>query len=107
MIFTGVFAIIKAWLDEKIRRKITVVGTNYLKHITEYVDLDQIPVYLGGTNQAGFADDFGPWHEYELVDSQEPGAVVGIKRKGDITARVFTPTDFCALQNPVLDGDGA
>ena len=40
MIFTGVFAIIKAWLDEKIRRKITVVGSGFLKHITEYVDID-------------------------------------------------------------------
>lgn len=32
---------------------------------------------------------------------------MGIKRKGDINARIFTPTDFCALENPVLDGDGA
>jgi hypothetical protein len=28
-------------------------------------------------------DEFGPWKEYELVDSNQPGAVVGIKRRGD------------------------
>lgn len=49
-IFTGVFAIIKGWLDEKTRRKISLLGTNYMKLLLEYCNEDQIPTFLGGTN---------------------------------------------------------
>ena len=51
-------------------------------------------------------DDFGPWKEYELVDSNEPGAVVGIRRKGDPENKIFTPTDCLALENPSIEGMG-
>jgi len=39
-IFTGVFAIIKGWLDEKTRRKISLLGTNYMKLLLEYCNED-------------------------------------------------------------------
>jgi len=51
-------------------------------------------------------DDAGPWQEYEVVDSIEPGAVVGIRRKNDPTGRVFTPTDYLRLENYLIDGEG-
>ena len=105
-IFTGVWAIVKSWLDEKTRKKIVMVGKDYLKYMLEYVDEDQIPLYLGGTNQADFIDDFGPWNDYDLIDSDEPGAVVGVRRKGDPSGRVFTPADHIALENPALNGKG-
>ena len=40
MIFMGVWAIIKGWLDEKVRRKITILGKDYYKHLIEYCDED-------------------------------------------------------------------
>ena len=30
-IFSGIYAIIKEWVDEKTRRKISVLGSNYMK----------------------------------------------------------------------------
>jgi hypothetical protein len=30
-IFSGVFAMIKGWLDEKTRRKISLLGSNFIK----------------------------------------------------------------------------
>lgn len=39
-IFTGVFAIIKSWLDEKLRRKISMIGKNYYSTLLEYIDED-------------------------------------------------------------------
>ena len=30
-IFSGIYAIIKGWVDEKTRRKISVLGSNYMK----------------------------------------------------------------------------
>jgi hypothetical protein len=38
--FTGVFTIIKGWLDEKTRRKISLLGTNYMKLLLEYCNED-------------------------------------------------------------------
>lgn len=43
---------------------------------------------------------------YEVVDSQEPGAVVGVRRKDDLTGRIFTPEDYQKLQNPNIKGLG-
>lgn len=40
MIFTGVWAIVKSWLDEKTRKKIVMVGKDFLKYMREYVDDD-------------------------------------------------------------------
>ena len=51
-IFTGVWSMIKGWLDEKVRRKISIVGKNYLPQLLEWADEDQIPSFLGGTNPA-------------------------------------------------------
>ena len=54
MLFSGIFAIVKNWLDERTKRKITVCRGDYLKILRQFIDDDQIPAYLGGTG----ADDF-------------------------------------------------
>ena len=63
---------------------------NYLR---EYVDDDQIPSFLGGSNHADLIDEVGPWHEYEIVDSMDPKAKVGIRRKGDPSGKIFGPKE--------------
>ena len=50
MVFTGIWAFIKGFLDERLKNKITLLGKNYMPTLLEYIDLDQIPEYLGGTN---------------------------------------------------------
>jgi hypothetical protein len=32
-----------------------------LKYLREYIDDDQIPYFLGGSNHVEVADDYGPW----------------------------------------------
>ena len=39
-IFSGIWTIIKGWLDEKIRRKIVMLGKNYYNTLAEYIDED-------------------------------------------------------------------
>ena len=36
-VFTGVWTVIKPWLDDKTKDKIKIMGTNYQKEIFEYV----------------------------------------------------------------------
>lgn len=101
MLFTGVWAIIKGWLDERTREKIQILGGGYKKKLLEYVDEDQLIDFLGGKNTAKIEDDSGPWSDYEIVDSGEKGAVVGIRRKADgpDAPPCFTPDDLLKMPN--------
>ena len=74
MLFSAVYAVIKGWLDERTRKKISMCGSGYYRTLLEFVDEDQIPQFLGGKGAADFLEDKGPWDLYELVDSTEPGA---------------------------------
>ena len=51
-------------------------------------------------------EDYGPWTEYEVVDSLDPNAVVGIRRKNDPLGKIFTSKDIAELENPVISGNG-
>ena len=62
---------------------------------------------VGGTCEISLKDDYGPWTEYEIVDSLEPNAVVGIRRKNDPLGTIFTWRDIVELENPCIAGNGA
>jgi hypothetical protein len=49
-IFTGIYSLIKGWIDEKTRKKISLVG-NPTKILNEFCDMDQIPKFLGGNSE--------------------------------------------------------
>jgi len=51
-------------------------------------------------------EDYGPWTEYDVVDSLEPDAIVGIRRKNDPLGKVFTAKDIAEFENPVISGNG-
>jgi hypothetical protein len=70
------------------------------------VDEDQIPCFLGGTNPAKFTEDVGPWKDYKLVDSTVPGETIGVRRRDDLSGKIFTHEDFLALENPMIKGLG-
>jgi hypothetical protein len=67
--------------------------------------MDQIPKFLGGYNENDFLKDNGPWKEYEVVDSTEPGAKVGIRRINDPLGEVFTANDIMELENYLIEGE--
>ena len=39
-VFTGIWAVVKGFLDEKTRKKIQIVGGSYKKELLKYVDED-------------------------------------------------------------------
>lgn len=81
--FTGIWAIIKVWIDEKTRKKIQIIGGKYQKELLKDIDEDQLPTFLGGKNTHELVEDYGPWNDYEVVDGYKKGDVVGIRRKAD------------------------
>lgn len=48
MLFSGVWAIVKPWLDDKTKAKIKILGSGYKKTLLEYVDEENLPDFLGG-----------------------------------------------------------
>ena len=97
---------IKGWIDEKTRRKINICGSNYLHKLKEFVDIKSIPEFLGGQLKSSFHQELGPWTDYEIIDSNEPGAEVGVKRKTDPFGKVYTFKDILMLPNPVISKAG-
>lgn len=43
MLFSAVYSVIKGWIDERTRKKISMCGSGYLKTLLEFIDEDQIP----------------------------------------------------------------
>jgi hypothetical protein len=73
MLFTGVWAVVKGFIDEKTRKKITIMGSKYHKEILELVESENLPDFLGGSCKcAEFGGCVkggqpGPWTDYEVV----------------------------------------
>ena len=77
MLFSGVWAVIKGFLDEKTRKKITIKGSSYQSDLLEIVDADNLPDFLGGKCKlfGGHKDGVGPWNDYDIVTP------VGIRKR--------------------------
>lgn len=65
-VFRAIWAIVKPMLDVRTQAKIHVCPSDYLPELTRWVDLENIPTYLGGKSQGSLLDDVGPWHDLAL-----------------------------------------
>jgi hypothetical protein len=75
--FSTIWAVVKAWLDEKTREKIQIKSD--MKSLPKYVEEDQLASFLGGKNDALLENDSGPWNDFEIVDGTKKTDVVGVK----------------------------
>lgn len=80
LLFTGVWAIVKGFIDEKTRKKITILGGKFQKDLLELVEAENLPDFLGGkclcTEYGGcMKSNLGPWNDYEITQP------VGIRKK--------------------------
>lgn len=66
LLFSGVWTVIKPWLDEKTRSKISIDGSKYHKKLFEICDPENIPEFLGGKCKCEGGDclsnNIGPWN---------------------------------------------
>jgi len=47
-VFSGVWNIIKGWIDERTRNKINVIGSKYHEKVFKVIDPEMLPTWLGG-----------------------------------------------------------
>ncbi len=67
LMFRACWTIIKAFLDEKTKSKVHLLGGDYKKTLTNYIDEDNLPDFLGGkckcTEQGCLFSNAGPWKD--------------------------------------------
>jgi hypothetical protein len=95
MLFTGVWAVIKPWIDEKTRNKIKILGSKYEKELFEVIDPQNLPDFLGGkvpVSEYGpnLDHEQGPWVNNERREEEDKNA------EGDDEER---KEDFSELKN--------
>jgi len=49
MLFSGIWTIIKPWLDEKTRNKITIIGSGFKEKLLADIEEKNLPEFLGGS----------------------------------------------------------
>jgi hypothetical protein len=82
--FSGVFNVVKGWLDPVTVEKIHVLGSNYQKELLSQVPAENLPKLFGGACECdggcGFSDA-GPWKDPEWTKpaawEREDGAKAG------------------------------
>jgi hypothetical protein len=96
MLFSGIWAIVKGFLDERTRKKISIQGSKYIKDLLLTIDPDNLPTFIGGNctcEEYGgcMQSELGPWNDFEVTYP------VGIRRKEAIEnsdSKEETKADF-------------
>ncbi|KAK8156491.1 CRAL-TRIO domain-containing protein [Phyllosticta citrichinensis] len=68
--FTGIFAIIKRFLDPVTVQKIHVIGGGYKDELLSQIPKENLPKQFGGSCECGGGcemSDLGPWHDPEFA----------------------------------------
>jgi hypothetical protein len=62
MLFSGIWACVKPWLDDKTKAKISIHGSSFKKELLEVIDEDVLPDFLGGKCECDLGRNIGPWN---------------------------------------------
>lgn len=102
-VFSGVWAVVKGFLDERTRKKIRIIGGGYRKVLLEFIDDEDIPSFIGGKcecKEVGgcMNSNAGPWNDYEIVKPK------GVKKRKHFYADVNGRPIFHDEEgNPILE----
>ena len=65
-LFTGIWAIVKMWIDDKTKEKIHILGGSYKKELLKYIDPENLPDFIDGgvckCKGGCLGPNVGPWN---------------------------------------------
>jgi len=64
-LFSGLWAIVKPWLDEKTVAKIQIIGSGYKSELLKMIDEQNLPTFFGGKSTEELGMNPGPWQGWE------------------------------------------
>lgn len=65
--FQAVWSLVKPLLQPRTVNKVTLLGHKYMDELTKYVDIENIPEYMGGKCRNTLLDDPGPWNDPQVL----------------------------------------
>jgi len=95
--FRAIWAVISPWIDPITAAKIKILGSDYLKTLTEYIDIDQVPAEWGG-KRAEF-----PWqfpHNFSDAD-----ALLGEQAIASLPVCSSVTPDMSELETDTTDAE--
>eukprot|EP00798_Chlamydomonas_sp_ICE-L_P017180 gene17180-23496_t len=69
--FASAFEAVKRFLSPDTQKKIQILGKSYLPALTKIVSPENLMVQLGGRSLGTFADNAGPWLDYQPLQHSE------------------------------------
>ncbi|EFN52314.1 hypothetical protein CHLNCDRAFT_26961, partial [Chlorella variabilis] len=76
-VFKMIWAMVRPMLDVRTQAKIEVAPSDYMKLLLRYIDVENIPEYLGGAwalpLKGSLIDDVGPWKDPVILAQVEAG----------------------------------
>lgn len=102
IVFSGIWSLVKGFIDEKTRKKIKIIGGGFKKTLLEFIPEESLPSFLGGKCECKehggcMLSNIGPWNDYEIV------APKGVKKREKFHADVNgRPIFFGPDGNPML-----
>eukprot|EP00658_Telonema_sp_P-2_P001992 TRINITY_DN10749_c0_g1_i2.p1 TRINITY_DN10749_c0_g1~~TRINITY_DN10749_c0_g1_i2.p1 ORF type:complete len:158 (-),score=50.27 TRINITY_DN10749_c0_g1_i2:637-1110(-) len=56
LLFRGAFNIFALIMDERTKEKVKVLGSDYQKELSKYIDAEYLPEFAGGSNRSWFSN---------------------------------------------------
>ena len=70
-LFKGIWNVIKLWLDKFTKERVKIFSNGAEKEISEFVEKNRLPRFLGGECQEELYDNPGPWRDEVLLAEKE------------------------------------
>lgn len=81
-VFRAIWAIVKPMLDPRTLAKIEVCPSDYLPILKKWIDVENIPAYLGGKSSGSLIDDIGPWNDVEMIEEIDRESYMSHRESG-------------------------
>jgi len=94
--FRAIWAIVKPMLNARTQAKVEVCPRDYLPSLLQWIDIEDIPEYLGGKSHGTLVDDLGPWKNPELLRqlSTEQASSIEDESEAEDGNKILMGSDF-------------
>lgn len=69
--FRAIWKLVKPMLDARTQGKIEVCPSDFIPALTKWIDIENIPTFLGGKSEGSLLDDCGAWNDPEILRELE------------------------------------
>ncbi|PNH06886.1 hypothetical protein TSOC_006683 [Tetrabaena socialis] len=94
LLFRGIWAAVQPLLQERTRKKIIILGSDYLQELTRIVPIDRLPTVLGGTAPLDAAySSVGPWSKAAEAEAEAEAEAVTVPEADREPAAAAVPAE--------------